>query len=131
MFYQTSEELVSNLKSLFERIRTADGSATRAVAEARLIIRIRTQEPAAEISINGRKTPVMVSYGPTPLRPDLDIELSADVLHEILLGRQSMKNAFTRGQLKVKGPFWKAFALEGIFREGQRIYPQIFASGQE
>jgi len=127
--YQSSERLTENLRALFEQIHARDGAATRAIADARLVIRIRTHTPATEITIDGRKTPVTVSYTTTRFHPDLDIELSADVLHAVLMGEQSMKTAFTRGLLKVKGPFWKAFALEGIFRQGQRLYPQIFTAG--
>ena len=130
MVYQTSEDLVANLQILFERIQTGGGTATKAVSDARLVIRIRTHSPYVEITINGRKTPVAVTYRETNLRPDLDIELSADVLHAILMGNQSLKTAFTRGDMKVKGPFWKAFALDGIFRYGQTLYPQVYAASK-
>jgi hypothetical protein len=128
MVYQTSEELISNLKILFGRIQAGDGTATKAVSDAHLIIRICTHDPRAEITINGRKSPVSVSYQKARLRPDLDIDLSADVLHAILMGERSLKLAFTRGEMKVKGPIWKAFSLDAIFKFGQTLYPQVYAS---
>lgn len=128
MVYQTSEELIANLKILFGQIQAGDGSATKALSDARLIIRIRTHAPRTEITINGRKSPVSVTYHEPGLRPDLDIDLPADVLHAILMGEQSLKLAFTRGEMKVKGPFWKAFSLDAIFKFGQTLYPQVYVS---
>jgi hypothetical protein len=126
--YQNPEQLYLNMQQLFDQLASKDGSAAEAVANSRLMIRLHTYAPEAEILINGRKNPVDITYGASKLRPDLDFLLSADALHYILLGELSLKRALTSGQLKVRGPAFKSFVLEGIFRQGQELYPQIWQS---
>jgi len=124
-YYDDSGHLLRNLKSLFERIRIEEPEATRAVSDSRLIIRLKFSSPQAEIVINGRHNPVQVYYNSGSLRPDLDISLPADALHKILLAELSLKKALASGQMSVRGPVFKTFALEDIFRKGQALYPQI------
>ena len=78
-----------------------------------------------EITINGRKRPAQIAYGPVKVHPTLDIEMKADILHSILLGEQSLKKAFGGGLLKVRGPVWKTADLAALLDHGRQIYPQV------
>jgi hypothetical protein len=69
--------------------------------------------------------PVQIHYGSSPKKPDLDVDLTADALHQILLGELRLRKALGSGAMKVKGPFWKSFALEEILHHGQALYPQV------
>jgi hypothetical protein len=124
-FFADSEQLYACTKALFSRIQEQDPGAADAILASHLVIRLRCTKPKAEITINGRQRPVQTTYGPSRLRPTLDIELAADMLHRIMLGEQSMKKALANGQLKVRGPVWKATALADLFYRGQTIYPQV------
>ena len=112
-------------RALFARIERDDPGAADAILASRLVIRLRISDPAAEIMIDGRKRPVQTTFGPSSLRPTLDIELAADTLHRIMLGELSMTKALANGQLKVRGPVWKAMALADLFRRGQALYPAV------
>jgi hypothetical protein len=124
-YYTSADHLIQVLKNLFERMRIEAPEATREVSNARLIIRLNLDSPRAEVTINGRHNPVRVTYGSVALRPDLDISLSADTLHQILLAELPLKKALASGQMSVRGPIFKTFALEDIFRKGQVLYPEI------
>lgn len=126
-FFADSEQFYACTRALFARIEGADPGAADAILASRLVICLRTTAPAAELTINGRQHPVQTTFGPSRLRPTLDIELAADTLHRILLGEQSMKKALANGQLKVRGPVWKAMALADLFRRGQALYPQVLS----
>ncbi len=123
--YSQSDQLYDNLRLLFERIQKVHPGATRSVAASRLVIRLACSAPKAEILINGRADPVQITYGTGRLRPDLDIQLNADVLHNILLGELTLKKAVGSGAVKLKGPVWKSFVLEDVLRHGQAIYPGL------
>jgi putative sterol carrier protein len=123
--YQDSQQLYDSMKTFFRRIGEEYPSAAGEVSKAKLIIRLSTSAPPTAITLNGRKTPPEVSYGDSTLRPDLAIDLTAEALHYILLGELSLTKALASGQLKVSGPVWKSFVLEGVFHHGQAIYPQI------
>jgi hypothetical protein len=123
--YQTTAQLYSCAQQLFARIQHEDPDAARPLLASRLVIRLVTTEPTGEIMINGRSRPLTTHFGHNSTRPDLDIELSGDTLHQILLGQLAIAKALGTKQLKAKGPVWKAAVLADLFRQGQTIYPQI------
>ena len=124
-FFADAEQLYACTKALFARIEESDPGAADAVLASRLVVRLRCAEPDAQITINGRRRPVHTTYGPSRLRPTLDIELAADTLHRIMLGEQSMKSALAAGLLQVRGQVWKALALAELFRRSQALYPRV------
>jgi hypothetical protein len=90
-----------------------------------LVIRMRTTDPDAEILLDGRQPPLQVFYGPTPGRANLEITLTADLLHEMWLGRESTHQAFYTGRIRTSGNLLKALQLSEIFVEAERIYPTV------
>lgn len=125
--YTDSAQLQRALQTLFTRI-AADSAAVRSLTESRLILRFMISDPTAEVLINGRTDPPQVRYAGSGLRPDLDIHLSADSLHRILLRELRLRDAVTSGKLKVRGPMWKSFVLEDILHAAQDLYPEVFAN---
>jgi SCP-2 sterol transfer family len=123
--YQNSEQLYNCLRLLFTRIGEEDIHANKKVAASRLVMRMRCKEPSAEVVIDGRSNQVKITYGASKLHPDLDLEVTADALHYILLGQMNLTKAIGSGSLKFRGPVWKSFVMEDIFHRGQAIYPQI------
>lgn len=124
-FYSDTESYYANMRTLFACIRQNYPQATDAIGRSKMNIRMRTTNPAGDIIIHGRETPVRTSYGENGVRPDLDIEMAADTFHSILLGDLSLRTALGSGQMKVKGPIWKALALGELFHVGQKCYPDI------
>ena len=125
-FYEDAGRLKTALQTLFDRI-AQDVSAVQALAAAKIIIRLDITQPDAAVVFNGRKNPPQVTYGPTTLRPDLDIGLTAETLHRILLRETRLRTAIATAQLKVRGPVWKSFVLEDIFHSAQAYYPHVLA----
>lgn len=122
--YQSSEQLDQALQAMFNQV-AQDSKALESLSSSKLIIRLQITEPALDVVINGRTKPPKVTYGKTTLQPDLDISVSADALHQILLGTLHLGAAVSGGALKVKGPVWKSFVLADIFHSGQRFYPEL------
>ena len=123
--YVDSEQLYRYVEALFALIAEENPGAEDAVLASRLVIRLRCTEPDAELNLNGRQRPLETTFGPTRLRPTLDIELTADTLHAIMLGELGIGKAVTGGLLKVRGPVWKAKALADLFHQGQELYLQV------
>jgi 3-methyladenine DNA glycosylase Mpg len=123
--YLDAEQLYAYVEALFELIAEMDAGAADSVLASRLVIRLRCTEPEAEITINGRQRPLETTYGPSRLRPTLDIELTADTLHAITLGELGLRKALAEGLLEVRGPIWKAKALADLFYQGQELYRQV------
>jgi hypothetical protein len=121
--YQSSEQLYQALQLLFNRI--AEGESVGVLHSSRLAIRFTLTSPAAQVAIDGRESPVKVHYGTNRVRPDLDVALTADALHRILLRELPLRKALGSGLMKVRGPVWKTVALEKILHAGQDLYPQV------
>ena len=123
--YVDTNQLYDCTRALFARIEAQDPRAADAILASRLVIRVRCTDPDAEFTLNGRQRPLQTTFGPSSLRPTLDIALSADTLHRIMLGELSLKTALANGKLAVRGPVWKAMALADLFRHSQVLYPQV------
>jgi hypothetical protein len=127
--YQSSEQLTAILRRLFEQV-IADPEAARKLSQSKLIVRFKIHDPAALVTLNGRTMPPQLSMGAPapgapPLRPDLEVEVSADALHQILLAQLRLRVAITSKQVKVHGPVWKSLVLQDIFHTAQALYPKM------
>jgi hypothetical protein len=124
-FFADSNQFYTCTRMLFDRIREEEPGAADAILTSRLVIRLCCTGPDAEFTINGRQRPLETTFGPSRLRPTLDIELAADTLHGIMLGELSLKRALADGRLKVRGLVWKTPALAELFYQGQGLYPGV------
>jgi 3-methyladenine DNA glycosylase Mpg len=123
--YTDAEQLYTYVRALFAKIAEENPGAADAVLASRLVIRLHCTGPDAEITLNGRKRPLETTFGPTRLRPTLDIKLAPNTLHAIMLGELELKKALADGLLEVRGPVWKAKALGDLFQQAQELYRQV------
>jgi hypothetical protein len=123
--YGSDKQLYSCFKALFKKIEEEDAAASESLLKSKLSIRFKCSEPTAAIMIDARKKPVNIIYGSSGVKPILDISLSADTLHEILLGEIGLSKAMGSGRMKPKGPIWKSTALEPLLHDAQKLYPEV------
>lgn len=122
--FATTEEYYTVMQRLFERIREENG-AERVMRQARLILRLWTTDPEAIITVNGRHNPVKITYGENQVKSDLDLNLPADLLHDIWLNRVSLRESYFAGKIKVTGPLVRAMQVALLFEQAERLYPQV------
>jgi len=125
--YKNDEQLYGVLRTLFARMAAQNADADAALLKSRLRIRLCCAEPAAVVVFDARKRPLQITYGGdgTQTAVDLDVDVTTDALHEILLGKLRLTKAVGSGQLKPNGPVWKVTALADLFHAAQAIYPLI------
>ena len=124
-FFVDAKQLYTVMQALFESMRDMTPDPVDALVSSRMMIRINLTDPDATITIDGRKRPVAVHYGLPDGRADMEIGMKADQLHLILLDQYSIKQGFSNGELKVRGPIWKALSFADIFQKGRAYYPQV------
>jgi len=124
-FFTDANQIYTIIQALFEQLRTETPNPIDTLVSSHLCIRLKLSNPEAQVLINGRKRPVEVNYGVTNGRADLEIEMTADHLHQILLDEYSIKKGFANGELKVRGPVWKTLAFADIFMKGRTYYPKL------
>lgn len=125
-FYASDEQLYTTLRILFARLEAENPRAADAMLKSRLSFQFRCSAPEATLIIDARQRPLHVTYGaPNAVKPDLDVRLSTDTLHQILLGQLSLTKALGSKQLTPTGPVWKTMTLADLFQQAKTIYPQI------
>lgn len=128
MVYRDAEQLYTILQKLFNQVEADLPQATDSLLKSKLCIRFSCAEPEANITLNAKERPLQIAYGRSPHKPDLDVEITGDALHQILLGNLSLPKAVGSKKVKPKGPVWKVMALADLFTHAQKIYPGLFAS---
>jgi hypothetical protein len=124
-FYSNSESYYANMRTLFACVQENHPKATEAIGKSKINIRIHTSNPTADIMVLGRERPVRTTFGENGVKPDIEIDMTADTFHKILLDDLSLRTALGNGQMKVKGPIWKAMTLSDLFTVSRECYPHI------
>ncbi len=124
-FYTDAQQIYTIMQALFESMRDITPNPVDALVSSHMIIRLNLTDPDAHITINGRQRPVTIDYGSSNGRADMEIGMTAETLHLILLDEYSIKQGFSNGELKLRGPIWKALSFADIFQEGRTYYPQV------
>ena len=122
--YANAEQFYAVMKEVFDFV-VQHPQHIDSFTRSNLVIRMRTTQPEAEILLDGRQPPLQVFFGPTPGLANLEIALSADLLHAMWLGKESTHKAFFTGRIRTNGNLLKAMQLGDVFQEAERIYPTV------
>ncbi len=123
-FFKSSEEFYAVIQKGFDQLAT-DPKTTADFHKRHMVVDIRGTDPTVEILLDGRTNPITTAFGPYAGKSDLKLELSTDLFNEILLGKASVKAAFTGGKVKVSGNIFRAMQLRDLFYQISKLYPTI------
>lgn len=126
--YADDAQLYRCFQTLFGIIETHDPKAADALLKASLAITFQCTQPTASITIDARRAPVQLAYGPTSVKPTIEVGLTADTLHCLLLGEIRLTKAIGSELVDLKGPVWKTMSLADIFHYAQQFYPGVLAN---
>ena len=122
--FAASDDFYAVMQTIFERL-IADPAATQDFQSRKMIVRIKGTDPSVELLLNGKTTPIQVSFGPQPGRADLELLIAVDLLHFILTDQESLRAAFMSGRMKVTGNVFRAMQLADLFRKIEAVYPDV------
>jgi hypothetical protein len=123
--YTHNTQLYDCFQTLFGIIQKHDPTAADALIKTSLCIRFNCTSPASAITINAQRSPVEIEFGATTFKPAIEVDLTTDTLHCLLLGEIRLSKAIGSDLMKLKGPVWKTLALADIFHHAQRFYPEV------
>ena len=123
--FKNTRDLYICAEQLFYRIQEEDPKATNVFLKSRLLISLQTDHPDGIINLDGRSQRLKTSFGQKNAKPDLNIQLSTDTLHHILMGQMGLRKALGQKKVTVQGPVFKVMTLAPLFDHGKKIYPQI------
>ena len=122
--YADAEQLESVYTTMFDAV--ADDDSMDTLVDAQMVINFRLNDPAADIWVDGRSRPVVTTFEPIDgVDASLTATLSADSMHELLLGTLPLGKALLFRKLKVSGSKSKAMGLEPLLHACQAVYPDI------
>jgi hypothetical protein len=124
--FESDQQLYTIMNDVFLEVSTHPENIEPFV-RSNLVIRIRFDDPEAEILVDGRQPPMEVFYGPRPGKSNLEVSMSGDLLHAIWMGTESTSGSFFSGRIKTKGSLLKLMKLVDLFRECEAVYPSIAA----
>jgi len=123
--YDSAATFEALFTRMFEQIETDDPDGMDELVEQQMIIRFRLREPDVELWVDGRAKPVQTSYGGQDLDATLTADLTANSMHELLLGTLPLGKAMLFRKLKVQGSKSKAMKLESLLHAMQAVYPAL------
>ena len=126
--YADAEQLYTVLQRVFEKVKESPG-AIESFTSSNLVIRLRLTDPDAEVLLDGRQPPLEVFFGARPGKADLELAMTADLLHDVWCGRRKLKDAFFGGQIQSSGNIFLAMKLTDLFREAERAYMLLQQNG--
>ena len=124
-FYHDAQQIYTVMQALFENLRGMNPNPVDALVSSHMTNRLNLTEPDAQITIHGRERPVTIDYGSSSGRADMEIGMTAEILHLVLLDEYSIKQGFANGELTVRGPIWRALTFADIFKKGRVYYPKV------
>jgi len=122
--YADAAQLESVYTTMFDAV--ADDDSMDDLVEAQMVINFRLDHPDADIWVDGRSRPVVTTFEPiADVDATLTATLSADSMHQLLLGTLPLGKALLFRKLKVSGSKSKAMGLEPLLHACQAVYPAI------
>ena len=123
--YADADQLIDVYGEMFERV--AEDDSIDDLVEQQMVINFRLNDPTADIWVDGRSRPVVTTFEPIDVDATLTADLSADSMHELLLGALPLGRALLFRKLKVSGSKSQAMKLESLLHACQSAYPDIAA----
>jgi putative sterol carrier protein len=124
--YADAEQLERVYTTMFDAV--ADDDSMDTLVDTQMVINFQLHDPDADIWVDGRSRPVATTFEPIDgVDATLTAKLSADSMHELLLGTLPLGKALLFRKLKVSGSKSKALALEPLLHACQAVYPAIAA----
>ncbi|MBI3097599.1 MAG: hypothetical protein HYY93_05040 [Planctomycetes bacterium] len=125
--FTDSDACVARFRRLFAAL-AKDPAGAQVAAKAGLAFRLRIRDPEADLHIDCRQRPPMMSeILPGTKAPPSDIEIAAtgDVAHGIFSGTIALGAAYRSKQILVTGSFLRIMGLGPLFQTLQRLYPGV------
>jgi len=126
--YADADQLYQVLQRVFEKVKERP-DAIESFTSSNLVIRLRLTDPDAEVLLDGRQPPLEVFFGARPGKANLELTMTADLLHEVWCGQRKLKDAFFGGQIQSSGNIFLAMNLTDLFREAERAYALVLGNG--
>jgi hypothetical protein len=132
-YFKDADDVYANL-GLFLRQLAVDPEVTDALKRVDTTFQLRLRNPDSVLTVRrlGEEREPRVALGETTLRPEVVLQLDADVAHRLWLGELNAAVALANGDIRTRGPVSKILGLVPLVKPGYTRYrTQLEAAGRE
>jgi hypothetical protein len=131
-YFKDQNEMQDIQRAFFDQV-AADPKVGPQLRAAGLVIRFQFHDPSGSVTIDGRGEPgegryFAVALGENDLRPDITLTSSADLSHELWLGKINVINALFTGKVKASGDVSQAMKIVPALTPIAGIYKEVLTS---
>ena len=131
-YFRDQQEWQDIQRAFFERV-ASDPDVGPNLRASGLIIRFDLHDPAGSVTINCREGAAEGPYfttifGENDIKPDITLKSSADLTHELWLGRADIINALFTGKAKASGDVSQAMKIVPALKPLAGIYKDVLTS---
>jgi hypothetical protein len=128
-FYPDVKTFYGVMNDLFGQVM-ARPDLLQPLRDGRVLLRITTTQPDTILVVDGRSVPPRFSTGKAPEgKVDVGLTMSADVLHNVWLGKIRLRDAYLAGKVHLDSSPLKALSLMtgllAMFRFVEGLYPGV------
>jgi hypothetical protein len=128
-FYPDVKTFYGVMNDLFGQVM-ARPDLLQPLRDGRVLLRITTTQPDTILVVDGRSVPPRFSTGKAPEgKADVGLTMSADVLHNVWLGKIRLRDAYLAGKVHLDSSPLKALSLMTglleMFRFVEGLYPGV------
>ncbi len=128
-FYRDAETFYQVMNDLFSQVM-AQPALLKPLVDGKVVLRITTTGPDTILVVDGRAVPPRFTTGVVPTgKVDVGLSLSADVLHNVWMGKIRLRDAYMAGKMHLDSNPLKALSLMTslleMFRLVEGLYPGV------
>jgi hypothetical protein len=121
--FKDTETMYAVMRDMFGAVAEKSPKSFDDVVKSRLTVRFKVSQPSGEITIDGKTRPPKMTYGTFTGRPDIDLELTGDVLDKLLKHEISAQKSVMDGTIKFKGNPLKLNGMLSVLKASNEFYP--------
>ncbi len=131
-YFKDQKEMQDVQRAFFDRV-ASDPDVGPKLRASGLIIRFELSDPPGNVTIDCRGAAPEGRYfetffEETEVRPDITLKSSADLNHEVWLGRADIVNALFTGKAKASGDVGQAMKIVPALKPIAGIYRNVLTS---
>jgi hypothetical protein len=121
--FQDADEVYAHIGRLLQEL-VADPATAPAVARVDTVVQLRLRQPDAQITLRSPQgeEPGQVDLGETTLRPEVVLQMDADVAHRLWLGEVNVAVALADNTIRARGPTSRILAVVPLVKPAQPRY---------
>jgi hypothetical protein len=131
-YFKDQKEMEDIQSAFFEKV-ASDPEVGPKLRAAGLVIRFQVHDPIGTVTIDCRGETregryLTAAFGESEIRPDITLTSSADLSHELWLGKINVINALFTGKVKASGDVSQAMKIVPALTPIAGIYKEVLTS---